>query len=152
EALLIDDFNDRRMYLTLLTEIMAQESIFYYHASLLFSWMREAITSRNKTIPSNEERLIDVARFIMTTSGFSYSRKPEGKFKFLGTDDNVWMTTCCLSLHEKAFILKTFFKSTHPLEKLVSYFKEYSNCACDVEEINILCPFGFPEWVQLSKL
>jgi hypothetical protein len=52
-------------------------------------------------------------------------------------------------LDYRALILKTFIKSNHSLKQLGEYVKTYScisHCAPSDADIDVLCPFGYPEW------
>jgi hypothetical protein len=148
--LLIDDQNDRELYLGLITEFFNRKTILLFSPSSFFAWMREAIAERNKSVLASVQRLQEAAKFVMSNGPQSYV----GPLMHLYDDMDVW-TALSGGLDHRALILKTFVMSTHPLEQLGSYIKIYhsmSRCGPSDEEIHNLCPFGYPEWIQLSRL
>lgn len=155
ELLLIEEQNDRDIYLMLLNETLTQKGIKFYSAPLFFTWMREAIIKRNRMIPFNKERLLEAARLIMLPKIYSYQEASESKLKYLGNDKQIWELLSQYDVSTKALILKTFIQSNHLLDNIGNYINALNNITWDGpdrSEIDALCPFGFPEWIQLAQL
>lgn len=142
EFLLISNHADRDLYLYILRRIFEEIKPFAWRNSKSFQWIREAVVERNRHVPENEERLRRASEFLFRNSDTPII------YKHIST------ALYDHDFEESAFLLKTFLKSQHSFEHLrkyviISYKIRYGFSA---EKVEILCPFGFPEWLQLEKL
>ncbi len=158
ELYLIEDPEDRFLYLSFIADILEQDIQEYYadilyHAPSFFPLMKSAITERNKEVPGNVERLHELVKFLMYRAVDEYIERYVGRFKHLYALGSLDIFLGFASLEDRAHILKVFLKATRADTELAKYINTFSSFnVSTVMELDKICPFGFPEWLQLESL
>ncbi|MBS0271765.1 MAG: hypothetical protein JSR85_03860 [Proteobacteria bacterium] len=145
ETLLIEDHQDRSHYLQALLRIFSEKRPVLYRRTSCFQSLREAIVERNKKVDHHEERVQDAVNFIFRNFD---TLKEQG-------ESDLSIELCDGAFDRNVNVLKTFLRSVHGIERLKQYVLlsfNIARCGPCANEMDDLCPFGFPEWMQLAKL
>lgn len=146
ELLLIQDHEDRELYWQALERIFSEIKLYLYipPKTSSFRWLREAIVERNRNVPKNEERFKSAVKFLFRSHE---TLEKDG-------DSELIIDLCYATFERNTFVLKTFLNSNHSLDHLKKYVTISSSIGhgFSAKEMEILCPFGFPEWLQFEKL
>jgi hypothetical protein len=110
-----------------------------------FQWLKEAVISKSSAL-----HLREGINFL-----FRSSEKLIQEGDKLPGHTDLSVGLCDENLEGLTYILKAFSKSHHNHKYLQSYIENLSTViehGFSIKDLDILCPFGFPEWLQLKRL
>lgn len=155
EVLPISVSEDRELYFEIISTLLNQGDFLYFSPSFP-RWVKEAIIGRNRNVNSSAQRLQKAATFMVPLREGETPQEgdPRGTWSW-EWNSSIFLSNVSSNLDEKALILKTFSMSLNKIENLKKYIETHisiTSRGISDGDLEVLCPFGFPEWLQLRRL
>lgn len=146
---------DRSSYFHVIT-ILLNQGEFLHLSPLFLQWVKEAVIERNKKVDKSGKRVRDAAKYMipLLDDEEAAPEDPRGTWEWQW-NHFIFKLHTSINLDEKALILKTFSKSLADIKHLQRYIETYMYIAhrgIPNADIEISCPFGFPEWLHLRRV